>query len=451
MGQGKRSKRPQLGPWDGGGKHRGSLFGFAHHVHNDSSLSKTLGVWYPVVPNFPALGNVPSVPPEATLSLSRNRTAVCKAVARKPAAQISWTPEGVDCVTEQEYWGNGTVTVQTSGESSMIEPARVKCSHWAHLPGWGMERGGGRITLYKIVDKIRCFMNEKSLINNLFSFIVLLLCVCPVNTSLSVVMDTNAVLHCPRTLTRVVLTRWEIILRDKPSCTKAHRSDTNETKEINCTDDRITWASRPSQNPDLQIAPVAITHDGYYRCVMVTPDGNFNHNYHLQVLVPPEATLSLSRNRTAVCKAVAGKPAAQISWTPEGDDCVTEQEYWGNGTVTVQSTCSWEVPDVTTVACSVSHLTGNRSLCIELLPGTKTLAKLNILCVVIILVILILIIMGSFWFLKISGCRKYKLNKTEATPVLRKDVMKSYVSYSEKSNPLYDTANKVKMFQALQS
>uniref|UniRef100_A0A8C8ZP30 Immunoglobulin V-set domain-containing protein n=1 Tax=Prolemur simus TaxID=1328070 RepID=A0A8C8ZP30_PROSS len=105
-----------------------------------------------------------------------------------------------------------------------------------------------------------------------------------VNTSLSVVIDTNAVLHCPQTWTRVVLTRWEIILRDKPSCTKAHRSDTNETKEINCTDDRITWASRPSQNPDLQIAPVAITHDGYYRCVMVTPDGNFNHNYHLQVL-----------------------------------------------------------------------------------------------------------------------------------------------------------------------
>ncbi|XP_045421601.1 cell surface glycoprotein CD200 receptor 2-like [Lemur catta] len=245
-----------------------------------------------------------------------------------------------------------------------------------------------------------------------FSFIVLLLCVCPVNTSLSVVMDTNAVLHCPRTLTRVVLTRWEIILRDKPSCTKAHRSDTNETKEINCTDDRITWASRPSQNPDLQIAPVAITHDGYYRCVMVTPDGNFNHNYHLQVLVPPEATLSLSRNRTVVCKAVAGKPAAQISWTPEGDDCVTEQEYWGNGTVTVQSTCSWEVPDVTTVTCAVSHLTGNRSLCIELLPGLTT-SRYPALPLLIILYVKLSFCSNSchrgicfFW--RTSDCRNIK-------------------------------------------
>ncbi|XP_069328070.1 cell surface glycoprotein CD200 receptor 2-like [Eulemur rufifrons] len=234
-----------------------------------------------------------------------------------------------------------------------------------------------------------------------------------VNTSLSVVMDTNAVLRCPQTWTRVVLTRWEIILRDKPSCTKAYRSDTKETKEINCTDDRITWASRPSQNPDLQIAPVAITHDGYYRCVMVTPDGNFNRNYHLQVLVPPEATLFLSRNRTAVCKAVAGKPAAQISWTPEGDDCVTEQECWGNGTVTVQSTCSWEVPDVTTVTCSVSHLTGNRSLFIELLPGLTTsrspaLSLLIILYVKLSLFVVILVIMGFVFFQRISDCRNIK-------------------------------------------
>ncbi|XP_075857511.1 cell surface glycoprotein CD200 receptor 1-like [Microcebus murinus] len=101
---------------------------------------------------------------------------------------------------------------------------------------------------------------------------------------------------------------------------------------------------------------------------MATPDGNFNHEYHLQVLVAPEASLFLSRNRAAMCRAVAGKPAAHISWTPEGGACVTEQERWGNGTVTVRSTCHWEGPDVTTVTCSVSHLTGNRSLFIELLP-----------------------------------------------------------------------------------
>ena len=85
--------------------------------------------------------------------------------------------------------------------------------------------------------------------------------------------------------------------------------------------------------------------------------------------VPPEVTLIQTEKGTAVCKAAAGKPAAQISWTPEGD-CVTEQEpSWGGGTVTVQSTCRWGDRHVLNVSCSVSHLAGSKSLFIELEKG----------------------------------------------------------------------------------
>ena len=85
--------------------------------------------------------------------------------------------------------------------------------------------------------------------------------------------------------------------------------------------------------------------------------------------VPPKVTLTQTEKGTAVCKAAVGKPAAQIFWTPEGD-CATEQEpYWGNGTMTVQSTCRWEGRHVLNVSCSVSHLTGNKSLSIELDKG----------------------------------------------------------------------------------
>ncbi|XP_057553982.1 cell surface glycoprotein CD200 receptor 1-like isoform X1 [Hippopotamus amphibius kiboko] len=188
-----------------------------------------------------------------------------------------------------------------------------------------------------------------------------------VNTSLLVLVDTKAMLSCPAVpWTSVLLATWEIVLRDKPPCLRAFRSDTNETTGGNCTDKRITWASGLDKNPALHIDPVAITHDGYYRCQIVIPAGNFHHGYHLQVLVPPEVTLVQTENGTAVCKAFAGKPAAQISWTPEGD-CVTEQEpYWGNDTVTIQSTCRWDDRHVPNVSCSVSHLTGNRSLSIKL-------------------------------------------------------------------------------------
>ncbi|XP_047731300.1 LOW QUALITY PROTEIN: cell surface glycoprotein CD200 receptor 1-like [Prionailurus viverrinus] len=168
----------------------------------------------------------------------------------------------------------------------------------------------------------------------------------------------KGILSCPRiSLTTVLVTTWEIILRDKPSCTRAYRRDTNETRAINCSDETISWDSRLDQNPALQIDPVAITHDGYYRCEVVTTHGHFYHGYHLTVLVPPEVTLFQLENGTIVCREAAGKPAAQISWTP-GGDCHTVEEPLGNDTVTVQSSCvqsscRWEDHRVSKVSCSV--------------------------------------------------------------------------------------------------
>ncbi|XP_054433198.1 cell surface glycoprotein CD200 receptor 1 [Pteronotus mesoamericanus] len=270
-----------------------------------------------------------------------------------------------------------------------------------------------------------------------------------VNTSLTVLEDTKAVLFCPPVLlTKAVVTTWEIILRDKPPCIKAHRRDKNETAEANCTDERITWTYRPDQNVALQIDPVVIAHEGFYMCQVVTPDGNFHRGYYLQVLVTPEVTLFQSQNRTAVCKAVAGKPAAHIFWTPEGD-CVPEHKYWENGTVTVQSTCFWAESNVSAVTCFVSHEARNWSRSIELKEGANTSESLKILF--IILPIFILVIMGSIWLLRIIGCRKCKLKKTDPTPV-EEDEMQPYESYMEKSNPLYDTTNRVlKISQMLQS
>ncbi|XP_011828495.1 PREDICTED: cell surface glycoprotein CD200 receptor 2 isoform X1 [Mandrillus leucophaeus] len=231
------------------------------------------------------------------------------------------------------------------------------------------------------------------------------------NISQPVLMDTNAMLCCPPIEFRnLIVIVWEIIIRGQPSCTKAYRKETNETKETNCTDERITWVSTPDQNSDLQIHPVAITHDGYYRCIMATPDGNFHRGYHLQVLVTPEVTLFQSRNRTAVCKAVAGKPAAQISWIPEGD-CATKHEYWGNGTVTVESMCHWGGHNASTVTCHVSHLTGNKSLYIKLNSGLRTsgspaLDLLIILYVKLSLFVVILVTTGFVFFQRINYVRK---------------------------------------------
>ncbi|XP_015334002.1 cell surface glycoprotein CD200 receptor 5-like isoform X2 [Marmota marmota marmota] len=192
------------------------------------------------------------------------------------------------------------------------------------------------------------------------------------NTWLAVQMGTKAVLCCPCIPPSVlILTSWKIHLRDKPLCTISLNRETNETGKNNCTDGRISWASRPDQNPELQIHPVSMSHEGDYRCEMGTTDGNFERTYHLQVLVPPEVTLSLGKNRTVECRAIAGRPAAQIFWAPEGD-CVTGKEYQDNGTVTTRSRCHYPDGNVSTVTCLVSHLTGNRSQSIDLLPDSSS-------------------------------------------------------------------------------
>ncbi|XP_072579174.1 cell surface glycoprotein CD200 receptor 1-like isoform X2 [Vulpes vulpes] len=261
------------------------------------------------------------------------------------------------------------------------------------------------------------------------------------NTSLSVFVDTRVVLHCPNATSDAVIVTWAVTFRDQTSCSRDYRTDNNKTSEKTCTDERISWDFRPDQNFALQINPVAITHEGYYKCEVVTPDGNFGHGHHLRVLVPPKVALSLGENGTAVCWAVAGSPAAQISWTPTGD-CHTVEERLGNDTVTVQSTCHWEDRQVSEVSCFVSHVTGNKSLSIEINPGYKSPLNWNILYIILSVLILFIIIIGCVLLFKICGCRKCKLGRKEATTVVEEDEMQPYASYTEKNNPLYDTVSK---------
>ncbi|XP_058517871.1 cell surface glycoprotein CD200 receptor 1 [Ochotona princeps] len=234
-----------------------------------------------------------------------------------------------------------------------------------------------------------------------------------VNTSLPVLMGTKAVLCClPIPLTSVLVTTWKITLRHRPSCTMSYKKDTNETTATNCADERISWASRPDQDPRLQIDPVALSHDGNYSCEIVSRDGNFEHRHHLQVLVPPEVILYVHKNRTAECKAVAGKPAANVSWFPPGD-CLTGLDSWANGTVTVWSTCNWPDSNVTIVTCSVSHSTGEKSLSKKLPPAAEGTSRdyfLPVICPIISLIVL-----GFIWCL-ICVFRKCKSKNLEAIP-----------------------------------
>ncbi|XP_057619967.1 cell surface glycoprotein CD200 receptor 2-like [Chionomys nivalis] len=240
-----------------------------------------------------------------------------------------------------------------------------------------------------------------------------------VNTTLFVQMGAKALLCCPALpMTKAVLIAWVIAPRGQPPCRISYRVDTKENNEANCMGRRITWTFIPDQRHDLQINAVALGHDGLYSCEIATPKGNFLRRHDLQVLVPPAVTLLPGENRTVVCEAIAGKPAAQIFWIPDGDH-VTKQETHSNGTVAVRSTYPWEQNNVSAVFCLVSHPTGNQTLSIELNQGvTSTLRSLlTILYVKLSLLGIILLILGFAFFQK----RNYFSAQGQNAKLLRKE------------------------------
>ncbi|XP_055481218.1 cell surface glycoprotein CD200 receptor 2-like [Psammomys obesus] len=235
------------------------------------------------------------------------------------------------------------------------------------------------------------------------------------NTTVSVQMGTKVLLSCPPVpLTKALVITWVITPRGGPVCIIAYKADTKETRE-NCTDRRITWASTPDLSSELQITTVALEHAGYYSCEIAASNGHFQKGHDLQVLVPLEVTLFLGKNRTAVCEANAGKPAAQIFWTPDGD-CTTKSEPHSNGTVTVRSTCHWEQNNVSTVICFVSHSTGNRNLSIELSRVTpfSLHSLLTILYVKCNLLGIVLLIIGFRFFKKRINLRIHETGGSHA-------------------------------------
>uniref|UniRef100_A0A452HTN0 Ig-like domain-containing protein n=1 Tax=Gopherus agassizii TaxID=38772 RepID=A0A452HTN0_9SAUR len=165
----------------------------------------------------------------------------------------------------------------------------------------------------------------------------------------------------------LVVVTWKIRPRTGNHCALAYRTDQNKTDRTNCSE-RMDWKSSPETDSALQIRQVTLTDEGCYICEAVTSAENLRRTYTLTVLVSPEVTLTCYSNGTAVCKAAAGKPAAQISWDPNGDPR-TELENHTDGIVTVLSIYS---PRETSITCLVSHPAWNTSQSKECPSGNRT-------------------------------------------------------------------------------
>ncbi|KAM9032065.1 cell surface glycoprotein CD200 receptor 1-like [Sarcophilus harrisii] len=229
-------------------------------------------------------------------------------------------------------------------------------------------------------------------------------------------VDTKTVFSCYTiSVKNIVMAMWQIPGRNKSSCIVAYRSDTKEIKKANCFDERIICEFIPDWNFVLQLDPVSIEDDGYYKCIIITSDGNFQTGHQLNVLVPPEIALTTDGNGSAVCEASAGKPAAQISWVPEGY-CYSVNETHGNRTVTMRSICHWNGLNETKVTCFMSHLTGNKSLSIELLPHCIKHPALWSFHISLCVLLSLMTIVGFILIWKANCCRNHESQRSQFIP-----------------------------------
>ncbi|NXT81605.1 MOR1B protein, partial [Zapornia atra] len=167
----------------------------------------------------------------------------------------------------------------------------------------------------------------------------------------------SSVLTCsPKS--NITMLVWNIRPEVGGPCTLGYRADNNLT-HTNCTDS-MNWKFRPNQHPALEIQQVGTAHEGNYTCETVATEGNFVATYYLTVLAPPMLTLYCDDHGNPVCKAVAGKPAAQLLWVPDSNFTLTEEGH-DNGTVTVVSKLTANSANRTNTTCVVFHPAGTQS------------------------------------------------------------------------------------------
>ncbi|XP_038610702.1 cell surface glycoprotein CD200 receptor 2-like [Tachyglossus aculeatus] len=220
-------------------------------------------------------------------------------------------------------------------------------------------------------------------------------------TLVEAAVGSKATLSCRSVpLENLIMVSWTIVCSRTANWTMAYR---NDTAHITTPPDvRLAWGPRPDLNPVLQIDPVTITDDSFYRCDVATSQGNFDCGFCLSVLVPPMVSLVVGKDSQVVCEASAGKPAAQISWVPPGEHSTSNRTH-GNGTVTVVSTYWGNSSHLSDLVCSVSHVTGNRSLSMYRTSGPGPSQLLPLLLSLSGL-LAVLIIGGTLGSQKLRGC-----------------------------------------------
>ncbi|XP_042312673.1 cell surface glycoprotein CD200 receptor 1 [Sceloporus undulatus] len=263
--------------------------------------------------------------------------------------------------------------------------------------------------------------------------------------SKSAIVDTAIVLDCPQHGPQLVV--WNVRLNNGTYCYLSYTSR-GDLKDKNCSEN-VNWLSRPEQLPSLQIKSPQISSEGIYMCSVAHTNGTFVYEYSLTVLVPPELSLTNNLNGTLVCKAVAGKPTAQISWSPTGD-YETEVEGLFNGTETVTSAYNVNVTSANEdeVTCIVSHPAWKEDRILTLSLGTYnarrtdttlTILYSSLICLLGLFIPLLFIYLWRFFHRRKTDVNELKNPETVTRRLsFQENETQPYATFVQVENVIYD-------------
>ncbi|XP_075118601.1 cell surface glycoprotein CD200 receptor 2-like [Leptodactylus fuscus] len=258
----------------------------------------------------------------------------------------------------------------------------------------------------------------------------------------AVQVGRDAVLGCDLSIENFSLITWKVESPHQPSCYLSalrHDSRGNCSHRIHLTIDK--------NKTYLRIDNVAILDDGNYTCEVASRLGTFMSTVVLQVLAEPLVLLETDTNGHPVCRAIGGRPAANISWAPEPtSEVMTRINLEKNGTATVIS--SYNATDMTNVTCVVSHPSFERPVHVR--PAALTMgAGAGQLFLIVGLLSVLLLLLGIVLFWKRSNLRtclslKQKDGAAPEDPTSTDvDDVEPYASFTVKVNSIYDVASDI--------
>ncbi|XP_071332512.1 cell surface glycoprotein CD200 receptor 1 [Trachinotus anak] len=270
----------------------------------------------------------------------------------------------------------------------------------------------------------------------------------PVTRNFAFNLGSDVNLPCSdKTLSETIYVIWKIKMKYK-SC-KIAFSNNGEASEDDCNDGKsLQNTTRFPSN--LHIPNFSANDVGVYLCELAFNGGVENYVTTVSITVPPRISAWIEHRdnkMVAVCKAEGGKPAANISWSYNGNSIYRETAPGSDGFITAESQLDLpEGMDTENLTCAIRHLYWEKAMI--LIPKPKrdqTTGNFRWLMVPVVVVATVLLLGFLFFAQKklpmLRRCQQSDMSSStpsKSPPTEDVEEVEPYASYVQRVNSIYN-------------